>query len=88
MQEYIVKNRLWLVPAIGGLLAASMPVLLQLIGGSVIGTLPGWFPFVPLSFGGVGAIAGAMVTDTVSASLVRLFGSALVFAVIVHMAFR
>lgn len=88
MKKYFEKNRLWMPPAIGGFLAATIPVLLQVIGGPKVGTLPGWLPLVPVSFGALGAFVGAMHTDTTSANMVRFAGSAVIFAAILYAMFK
>lgn len=88
MKHYFAKNRLWITPAIGGFLAAAVPALLLAIGGPNVDTLPGWLPLVPLSFGVIGTIIGAVHTDTTSAGLVRFVGSAAVFAALLYSIFR
>lgn len=88
MKEYFARNRLWITPWIGGSLAATISVLLQAMGGPNVGTLPGWLPLVPFSFGTLGATIGAAHTNTTSANLVRFVGSAEVFAAVLYSMFR
>lgn len=84
MKYYFAKNRLWITPVIGGFLAAIIPVLILSIEGPRVDAIPGWAPFVPLSFGILGAIFGAIHTTTTSAYVVRFVGSAAIVAAIFY----
>ena len=84
MKYYFYKNRLWITPAIGGFLSAIIPVMILSIEGPHVDAIPGWAPFVPLSFGILGAISGAIHTTTASAYVVRYVGSAAIVAAILY----
>lgn len=90
--NYFERNRRWLVPAMGGFMIAAGAGMLNVIAGKSpdpsVATLPSWMPIAGLAIGGFGAGIGAMLTDTASARIMRLIGTAGACAVLLHAIFN
>ncbi len=72
----------------GGFMIASGAVMLKAVAAATpdpsAATLPSWLPIAGLALAGFGAGIGAMLTDTISAHIVRFVGTAGASAVLLH----
>lgn len=87
MNQYFVRNGLWIKCMIGGLMIAMVPLLLMTIDAALLTQIPKWLPPVGLSLACFGTGIGAIFTDTKSAKIVRFVGSAAGLAVILALVF-
>lgn len=72
--EYLSRNSTWLRPAAGTLVAVAAPALVASIYPKLAAYLPAWIVPTAAVLGCFGVGLGAVMTDTFSASLVRILG--------------
>ncbi len=76
MFDYLSRNAKWLRPAAGTLFAVSAPAMVATIDPKLAATFPTWIAPTAAFLGFLGVGFGAVMTDTLSASLVRILGFA------------
>jgi hypothetical protein len=74
MYEYLSRNAKWLRPAAVTLVAVAVPALAATIDPKLAASFPTWIAPIAAVLGCFGVGLGAAMTDTFSASLVRILG--------------
>lgn len=78
IERYVQRNSAWLFPFIAGLILATAPLLVDVVGDKKL--LPAWAPVAAACIGFCVSGIGAAFTNTFSAKIIKLLVG--VFAVV------
>ncbi|ECC1675606.1 hypothetical protein FNX24_21635 [Salmonella enterica] len=84
--EYVVRNRAWILPLLGGLLISVSTIALEIVTGSA--PIPVWVSLTIACLGFFASGIGAAFTDTFSARIVKTFAVILLITILILMIYK